>query len=204
VAGIAALLFSVRPDLSAEQVIAHIKDTADNIDGANPGFRGQLGTGRINALAALERAVGPAPMHIITATAGSGGAVVPEGAVSVPSGGAQRFEFVPDPGYAIADVLVDGHSIGTPTAYNLTSVSADHTLAVTFVEQPVREEPQDVVNINTATAAALAALPYIGAWLAAQIVSYRQTHGQYGSIWDLSAVGMSTWAIRQIATLITV
>lgn len=204
VAGLAALLFSVKPKLSAEQVINHIKNTADIVNDANANFYGQLGSGRINARAALEQVAGPATTHKITATAGTHGVVLPGGAVTVPASGSQRFEFVPDLTYFIADVLVDSVSIGTPASYTITDINADHTLAVTFAKQPAGEEHQEIININTASSAKLEALAYVGSWLANQIVSYRQSHGPYGNIWDLSAIGMSDWAIGQIANTITV
>ncbi|MFH1038407.1 MAG: S8 family serine peptidase [PVC group bacterium] len=53
VAGLAALILSAHPDWSNAAVICHIKNTADEIDGFNPGYEGKLGTGRINALTAL-------------------------------------------------------------------------------------------------------------------------------------------------------
>lgn len=195
VAGLAALLFSAKPELTAEQVITCIKGTADKINAPN------AGAGRINAGAALEQVAGPATTHMITATAGSHGAVVPAGEVIVPEGGSRRFEFVPNPGYVIEDILLDGLSIGSPGSYTFTDVFTDHILDVTFTEP---SEPEGFVNINSATAAELEILPYIGLWLADQIVSYRQANGPYSSIWDLSAVGMSNWAIKQIASRITV
>ena len=39
----------------------------------------------------------------------------------------------PDPGYHIADVLVDGVSVGAvSTSYTFTNVTANHTIAATF------------------------------------------------------------------------
>lgn len=204
VAGLAALLLSANPALTAEQIIVRIKDTSDDLDAVNPGFRGQLGGGRINTRAALEQGTGPAPTHTVTATASSHGAIVPAGDVTILEGGSRRFEFVPDPGYHVANVLLDGVSIGAPDSHSLSSVSADHTLAVTFAKPPPSEVPQGLVNINTASAAELDLLPHIGSWLADQIVAYREAHGPYASIWDLSAVGMTDWAVGQIESLITV
>jgi subtilisin family serine protease len=54
VSGLAGLLGSLHPDWSPDQVRAQILRTADQIDGLNPGFEGQLGRGRINAARALS------------------------------------------------------------------------------------------------------------------------------------------------------
>jgi subtilisin family serine protease len=206
VAGLAALLFSVKPAMTAAQVIATITSTADKLNVVNPGYVGLLGAGRINAQRALEAVAGPATTHTVTATAGAHGTVFPPGAVLAPAGGSQRFDFLPDPGHAVADILVDAISIGAPAmdSHTLSGIDADHTVHVTFSEEPIVAEVDDLVNLNTATSAHLAALPYIGVWLADQIVAYRDAHGPYGTIWDLTAVGMSDWAIGQVVSLITV
>ncbi len=54
--------------------------------------------------------------YTITATAGTGGSIAPAGDITVEYGADQTFNMTPDAGYQIADVLVDGASIGaTPT-----------------------------------------------------------------------------------------
>lgn len=53
-AGLAALLRSLYPNWSESLVRAQIKNTADNLDGINPGYVGKLGSGRINAGRALN------------------------------------------------------------------------------------------------------------------------------------------------------
>lgn len=59
------------------------------------------------------------------------------------------------------------------------------------------------LNINTATAEDLTALPLVGAWTAAAIVAYRTAQGPYASIWDLALSGaLDSWAIGQIQDLI--
>lgn len=58
VAGLAGLIKSAKPTLTATQIADCIINTADNINAANPTYVGKLGSGRINAKAALECAVG--------------------------------------------------------------------------------------------------------------------------------------------------
>ena len=53
VLGLAGLIWSAEPSLPTDEVISRIYDTADNIDDLNPGYEGLLGSGRINAYAAL-------------------------------------------------------------------------------------------------------------------------------------------------------
>ncbi len=54
VAGLAGLMLSLNPGLNPDDVETCIRSTADNIDAANPSYIGQLGDGRINALAAMN------------------------------------------------------------------------------------------------------------------------------------------------------
>jgi thermitase len=61
VAGLASLVVTNHPGWSPEQVETHILDTADNIDGANPGYAGLLGSGRINAYSAVQGGGTPPP-----------------------------------------------------------------------------------------------------------------------------------------------
>lgn len=57
--GVAALLLSAHPDWTGPQLREQLESSADNIDAANPGFVGLLGSGRVNAFNALSGAVTP-------------------------------------------------------------------------------------------------------------------------------------------------
>lgn len=75
----------------------------------------------------------------IRATSGNHGHISPEGEVSVVKGADAAFTFVPDGGFRVSDVVVDGKSIGVPSAYTLRKVEADHTIHVEFA--PVYDTP---------------------------------------------------------------
>jgi len=72
--------------------------------------------------------------YTITATAGEGGSISPSGTVIVPHGGSQTFTIDPDVGYQIADVLVDGASVGAVASYTFENVASDHTIHATFTK----------------------------------------------------------------------
>lgn len=73
----------------------------------------------------------------ITASAGQGGSITPSGAVSVDKGGSQTFTIKPSDNYEIADVKVDGQSVGKKTEYTFENVTEAHTIAATFTEKAV-------------------------------------------------------------------
>lgn len=72
--------------------------------------------------------------YIINATTGEGGSITPNGRVSVRENKNQAFTIIPDEGYAVADVLVDGKSVGAVIEYTFEKVSKSHTIKVTFRE----------------------------------------------------------------------
>ena len=73
----------------------------------------------------------------IQATAGSGGTISPAGAVTVDSGADQTFTITPDTCYTIADVLVDGSSVGAVSSYSFTNVTEDHTIEAVFSQKSI-------------------------------------------------------------------
>jgi hypothetical protein len=70
--------------------------------------------------------------YTITASAGDNGSISPVGPLSVEHGSSQTFTIVAAPGYSIADVLVDGASMGAETSYSFTNIVADHSISAFF------------------------------------------------------------------------
>ena len=77
------------------------------------------------------------PTYIIHATAGPNGTISPIGDTVVDSGGNMNFTISPTMGFRVADVLVDGISVGALSSYNFTNVTTPHTIAVTFLASPI-------------------------------------------------------------------
>lgn len=70
--------------------------------------------------------------HTITGSAGTGGTISPIGAMSVTEGTVQQCYFLPDPGYQVADIKIDGSSIGVADSYVFENITGNHTIDVTF------------------------------------------------------------------------
>ena len=70
--------------------------------------------------------------NAITASAGANGSISPSGGVSVGYGANQSFTITPAAKYLVADVLVDGSSVGAVTSYAFANVTAAHTISATF------------------------------------------------------------------------
>ena len=71
---------------------------------------------------------------VIKANAGNGGIISPSGNVSVKRGDDQTFVINPVNGYRIADVIVDGKSVGAVSLYTFENVRANHTIEVVFTK----------------------------------------------------------------------
>ena len=70
--------------------------------------------------------------YTITAIAGAGGTITPAGAVDVTYGNGQSFTITADENYGIANVVVDGISLGAAGSYTFSGVDADHTISASF------------------------------------------------------------------------
>src|SRR5207249_6265902 len=75
--------------------------------------------------------------YTITTSADANGSITPSGAVSVSHGAAQAFTITPNPCYHIADVLVDGVSVGAVSSYSFSNVIADHAITANFAANPL-------------------------------------------------------------------
>ena len=82
------------------------------------------------------------------AAAGTGGSISPSGNVSVREGADQTFTITPDKGYAVANVKIDGKSIGAVKSYTFENVSRTHTIEVIFMK--ANGNPQTGVFVDVA------------------------------------------------------
>ena len=91
---------------------------------------GQLAIDNVKLKAVQDGPV--ATQYTITAQASEGGTITPNGEVSVREGASQTFEIKAASGYEIADVLVDGQSVGVVETYTFENVTAAHTISASF------------------------------------------------------------------------
>jgi hypothetical protein len=107
------------------------KYTAPNWSALMVGARTSTSTQATGITSFGDFAVGQVT-HSITASAGANGSISPGGVVVVDDGASRTFTLAPAACYRIADVLVDGVSVGALTSYTFTNVTADHTISVSF------------------------------------------------------------------------
>ncbi len=80
------------------------------------------------------RGSGTINQKTITASAGAGGSIDPSGNVIVNEGTDKTFNIVPDSGFVIDQVTVDGSPQGAVSTYTFVNVIANHTIQATFTQ----------------------------------------------------------------------
>lgn len=70
--------------------------------------------------------------YTINASAGAGGVISPSGAIPVSGGSNQTFTISANTGYKIADVLVDGSSVGAVSSFTFSNINSSHTITASF------------------------------------------------------------------------
>ena len=85
--------------------------------------------------------------YTIEATAGTGGSISPSGNISVREGADRTFTITPDKGYAVANVKIDGESIGAVKSYTFENVSKAHAIEVIFVKGTASASTGDSSNL---------------------------------------------------------
>ncbi len=92
--------------------------------------------------------------HDITATSGAHGSISPEGVIHAKEGSTKRFEFIPDNGYEVDKVFVDGQEIvnlASKEYYNIANITEEHTIEVTFKKLPVQYDVNVIVSGHNPT-----------------------------------------------------
>lgn len=75
---------------------------------------------------------GASVTYEIEATVGANGTISPSGTTTVNEGANQTYTITPADCYQVADVLVNGSSVGSVETYTFTNVTANHTISASF------------------------------------------------------------------------
>ena len=70
--------------------------------------------------------------YSIIASSNEGGTITPAGTTNIVENGSKTYTITPSAGYKIADVLVDGASVGVVATYTFSSVTANHKIEAKF------------------------------------------------------------------------
>jgi hypothetical protein len=96
----------------------------------------------------------------IITSAGSNGAISPSGTISVNYGNDQTFVIMPVNGYHVANVIVDGSSIGAVTSYMFTNVVADHTISAAFTVDTTTSSTSTTTSTTTMSSSTTSTTPF--------------------------------------------
>lgn len=230
VAGLIALLFSAKSELTAQEAVEVIRNTATDLDTNNPDFSGMLGSGLINARAALESLnLSGTPSDTSESSTISPQDAADGGILNINTATSDHLEALPFIGEWSANKIVAYRSAHGPftTIWDLTKTGVvdqwtvrqiKHLITVNPISSSematadqesspsaLSETPDLPLDINTATPQELVKLPLIGEWCANKIVDYRKAHGPFVTIWDLTLTGaLDSWTVNQIKHRIAV
>ncbi len=73
----------------------------------------------------------------INSSSSVGGTIEPFGKTVVKYGESKTFKIIPDKGYKIKDVLVDGKSVGAVSSYTFKDIDSDHKIEVIFEKEKI-------------------------------------------------------------------
>lgn len=133
---------------------------------------------------------GPAVVHVVGAVQSPGVVEVPAGARvqdAVEEAGGASSEAALE-GLNLAEEVQDGELIWVPTQDELDAGEAPPADQGQSDGSAGGGGQAELINLNTADAAALEELPGIGPALAERIVDHRESHGDFGSSEELAAV----------------
>jgi autotransporter-associated beta strand protein len=119
-------LFTFAPDTGYEVAEVLVDGTAVTMTGTNEYQFPAVTAGHTISVAFAVNTL------TISVTSGEHGSVTP-GTGEVEYGGTPTYAITPDEGFRVAEVLVDGSSVGAVTSYQFAAVQVDHTLAASFV-----------------------------------------------------------------------
>ncbi|MCW1309795.1 MAG: copper amine oxidase N-terminal domain-containing protein, partial [Candidatus Nanoarchaeia archaeon] len=110
----------------------NIKDV--KVDGESVGSVKSYTFDNINLDHSLEVIFEPYAFSI-NAYSSLGGNILPNGNIKAEFNETKTFKIVPNKGYVIKDVSVDGHSIGTVSSYTFEKITSNHTIYAEFEKE---------------------------------------------------------------------
>ena len=98
--------------------------------------------------------------YSIYASNSAGGSISPSGVYTVRSGASATYVIVPNTGYRIKDVVVDGVSLGVRSLYTFDNIKSNHTIYASFT--PVQNQGSVIVTPPTTGGGTITIIPATG------------------------------------------
>lgn len=117
--------------------------------------------------------------YTITASAGEGGTITPQGESVVSEGGSLAYSFQAEQGYKVKDVVVDGNSVGSSESYVFRNVSNNHEIRVEFEKTSEdKKQPNSITakNLVLTTAPRIQRVPISASTKGKASLSYRSNN----------------------------
>ncbi|HVU32792.1 MAG TPA: hypothetical protein VHE61_05120, partial [Opitutaceae bacterium] len=121
---------------SSSRLVQQVVYSASGLTSGSHTFKAVKSSGTYMVVDELIVHHSSAATYTITASAGSGGAISPTGAVTVNQGASQAFTLAANAGYSLTAVTVDGTNVGAVGSYTFSNVQANHTISAVFTAAP--------------------------------------------------------------------
>jgi len=109
------------------------------VDGGSVGAVASYTFNNVNSDHTISASFIAVPTYIInSSTSTAGGSITPLGTVVVTQANSRIFNISAQAGYTIADVKVDGGSVGAVASYTFSNVVSNHTIVASFISFPPR------------------------------------------------------------------
>lgn len=102
----------------------YYKDNSGNPGKSTPSGSSGSGGGGTSA--------GNYTFYSISASAGAGGSISPNGTTTLVKGDSKTYSVTPSSGYKISSVKVDGASVGAVSSYTFSNITSGHTISAEF------------------------------------------------------------------------
>jgi len=119
------------------------------VDGVSQGAITSYTFSNIAASHTISASFTPLTQVTMAASAGANGTISPSGTTTLQTGSSQSYVITPNSGYNIADVLVDGASVGQLGSYTFSNVNGSHTISASFLTQATVTLATSVFPANT-------------------------------------------------------
>jgi len=136
-----SITFSIIPDSGYQ--IADLQ-----VDDVSQGVSTSYTFNKVNTDHSLKVFFTASSLFTITTNPGSNGSISPAGPVAVSPGANMTFSIIPDAGYRVDEVKVDGKKKGELTSYIFEDVYESHNISATFVVDEAAPPDDSCVEIS--------------------------------------------------------
>jgi hypothetical protein len=107
------------------------------VDGVSQGSVSEFTFNDISDDHSISVTFGLIPNYHIISKAGRGGSILPLGTINLPEGSTQTYQIIPDVGFKVMEIIIDGHPVDSTYSYTFYNIDNHHDVKVSFTSEDV-------------------------------------------------------------------